>query len=188
MVNILSLKASPKILSSSISTRQHSFLSQLMMCMTVVILLVGFCSSVSSSPTPSSTGHHNKINYGSNGFMFDPNDYHATSRGDASLLSPTVRHSLSGLSPYWYIQPRARANQFLLSNLNDNEIIVPKWLPNDINNDDDLGDYIPSSMLSNKRSAMGNSGGYSNLKKRKQLSKPPMEVMNEIVNSIYLKR
>ncbi len=188
MVNISSLKTSPKtsfMMSSSVSTRQHSFLSQFMISMTIVILLVGFCPYVSSSPTPtssSSVDHNNKINYQSNGFIFDPNDYQGTSAGDASLLSsPTVQHSLSGSSPLWYIQSRTRANQFLLPH--DNEMIVPKYH----NDDDDLDDYIPSTILFNKRSP-SNKGKFSNLKKRKQLSKPPMEVMNEIVNSIYLKR
>jgi hypothetical protein len=198
MVNISSLKTSPKIFSSSVAIRRHSFLSQFLICMTLVILLIGFCPIVSSSPT-STNNHKNKINYESNGFTFDANDDQATSADDASLLSPTVQHSLSGSSPLWYIQPRTRANQFLFSHTNENPIIVPKWYgkyhhddqTNDMNNnnDDDTDDYVPSAMFFNKRSTTGNyNGGYSNLKKRKQITKPPMEVMNEIVNSIYLKR
>ncbi len=185
MVNISSLKASPKTFSSSVSTRQHSFLSQFMICMIIVILLIGFCPSASSSPTPSSMDQNNKINYEPNGLIFDPNDYQGTSGDDASLLSPTVQQSLSGSAPFWYVQPRTRANQFLFSH--EKPIIVPKWLTND-DNDDDLDDYVPSTMLFNKRATMGNNGGFSQLKKRKQLAKAPMEVMNEIVNSIYLKR
>jgi len=185
------------MMSSSVSTRQHSFSSQFMMSITIVIFLVGFCPYVTSSPTPSSSSSsssindNNKINYESNGFMFDPNYYQTTSTGDAQLISPTVQHPLSGSSPFWYIEPHTRAKQFLLSHDNDNEIIVPKWFVkyhnDDQINDDDSDDYVPSAMLFNKRSS-NNNGGYSNLKKRKQLTKPPMEVMNEIVNSIYLKR
>ena len=120
-------------------------------------------------------------------------DYQATSTGDSSLLSSTVQHSLSGSSPFWYAQPRTHANQFLMSHVNDNDIIVPKWFTRYNNDDqtndsDDIDDYVPSAMFFNsKRSTSGN-GAFSNIKKRKQLTKPPMEVMNEIVNSIYLKR
>jgi hypothetical protein len=190
MVKISSLKASSKtlfIMSSSVSTRSHSFSSQFMMSMIIVILLIGFFPYVSSSPTPSSIDHDNKMNYESNGFMLGPSDYKKISTDDvSSLLSPTVQHSLSDSLPYWYSEPRARANQFLLSHNDDNEIIIPKWFAR-FYNDDDVDDYVPSTMLFDKRST-SNNGGYSNLKKRKQLTKPPMEVMNEIVNSIYLKR
>jgi len=184
MPNISSLKASSRTfskMSSSVLPQQHSFLFQFVMSMAIVILFLGYCPSVSSSPTPSSPtliDHNNKINYESNGFMFDPSDFQATSAGDSSLLSPTVQHSLSGSSPFWYAQPRTHANQFLMSHLNDNEIIVPKWFTrynnddqtNDIrNNDDDSDDYVPSAMFFNKRTTSGN-GGLSNLKKRKLLS------------------
>jgi hypothetical protein len=190
-------------MSSSVSTRQHSFPSQFLMSITIVVLLVAFSSSVSSSPTPSSpktaNEQNNKINYESNGFMFDPSDFQATSAGDSSVLSPTVQQPPYGSSPFWYVEPRTNANQFLMSHINDNDVIIPKWFTklnnynhitdnNKNNDDDDLDDYAPSVMLFNKRSTYGNNGGYSNVKKRKQLTKPPMEVMNEIVNSIYLRR
>jgi hypothetical protein len=199
MPSISSLKTSSKTfckMSSSVLPQQHSFLFQFVMSMAIVILFLGYCPSVSSSPTPSSPtlmDHNNKINYESNGFMFDPSDFQATSAGDSSLLSPTVQHSLSGSSPFWYAQPRTHANQFLMSHVNDNDVIVPKWFTRYNNDDqtndiDDLDDYVPAAMFFNsKRSTSGN-GAFSNLKKRKQLTKPPMEVMNEIVNSIYLKR
>ena len=166
--------------------RQHSFLSQYPMCITLVILLLGLCPIVSCSPTPfsSSTDHKNKINYDSNGFPFHP-----TSADDISLLSPTVQHSLSKSSPLWYVQPRTGANQFLLSHLNENEILAPKWFRNSHHDDDDSDAYASSAIFLNRRSTAGhNNGGFSHIKKRKQLNKPPMEVMNEIVNSIYLKR
>ena len=181
MVNISS------IVSSSVTIRRHSFLSQFLICMTLVILLVGFCPIVSSSPTPTND-YKNKINYVSNGLTFDPNDEQATSTDDASLLVPTVQHPFTGSSPYWYVQPRSRANQFLVSHINENPIIVPNWYQKDHHDDSD--DYAPSAIFFNKRSTIGGhtNGGYSSLKKRKQVTKPPMEVMNEIVNSIYLKR
>ncbi len=115
--------------------------------------------------------------------MYDPNDYQA----DSSLLSSSSVHDQS---PFFYDQPRTQANQFLISHANDNHIIVPKWFTRFNNNDDDddIDDYVPGNLLINKRSSFYNTGGYRNLKKRKQLTKPPMEVMNEIVNSIYLKR
>ena len=197
MPNILSLKASSRTfskMSSSVSIEKRSFLSQFVMSMAILILLLGFCPYVSSSPTPSTPtlmNHNNKVNYESNGLMFDPSDYQAPSAEDSSLLSPTVQHSLSGSTPFWYT-PRAHANQFLMSHGNDNEVIVPKWYSrlnnDDQTSDDDLDDYVPSAMFLNKRSTSVNNGGFSNIKKRKQLTKPPMEVMNEIVNSIYLKR
>jgi hypothetical protein len=121
--------------------------------------------------------------YNSNAFVYDPNDYQA----DSSLLSSSSVHDQS---PFFYDQPRTQANQFLISHANDNHIIVPKWFTRFNNNDDDddIDDYVPGNLLINKRSSFYNTGGYRNLKKRKQLTKPPMEVMNEIVNSIYLKR
>ncbi|UJR30160.1 hypothetical protein I4U23_017700 [Adineta vaga] len=176
------------VMSSSVSTRGHTFLSQFILSMTLVILLVGFCPYVSSSPTPSSIEQNKNVNYQSNGFLFDPNDSEQTAE-DAALLSSSVQEVLTASSPSWYVQPRANANQFLISNLNDNQIIVPKHFTRfnhnvQINDDDDDDDYIQT----NKRSTVGNKGTFSKLNKRKQLTKPPMEVMNEIVNSIYLKR
>ena len=77
---------------------------------------------------------------------------------------------------FWFGQPKSAAEQFLLSDQNDNEVIVPKWFTR-LNNDEDEQDQ---DLFVRKR--------YVTMKKRKQLTKPPMEVMNEIVNSIYLKR
>lgn len=71
-----------------------------------------------------------------------------------------------------------------MSHVNENQIIVPKQFTRFNDDDDDSQDDV----LINKRASIYNSGGYSHLKKRKQMAKPPMEVMNEIVNSIYLKR
>jgi hypothetical protein len=113
--------------------------------------------------------------------IYNPNDYQA----DSSLLSSSVHVQPSA---HFYDQPRTHANQFLVSHANDNQIIVPKWFTRFNNDDDDIDDYIPGDFLINKRSSFYDAGGYQNLKKRKQLNKPPMEVMNEIVNSIYLKR
>jgi hypothetical protein len=165
------------------------------MTIAVFVLLIAFLPCISSSPTPSSfqdeTNNKNQIISDSNAFMYDPNDYQIGSRGDSSLLSSSVHDQpLLPSSSFFYDQPRSHANQFLMSNINDNQIIVPKWFTRFNNNDDDddIDDYIPSGILVNKRSSFYNSGGYQILKKRKQLTKPPMEVMNEIVNSIYLKR
>ncbi|CAF0862677.1 unnamed protein product [Adineta ricciae] len=185
MPSISSSRTFSVMSSSSVSTRGHPFLSRFIMSMTVVILLVGFCPYVSSSPTPPSNDQDKQINQQSNGFILDADNSHQT-----PSLSSSVQEALSDSSPTWYVQPRANAHEFLMSNLNDNEIIVSKRFTrflyddqvNDESDDDDV--FIPS----NKRSAVGNKGTYSNLIKRKQLTKPPMEVMNEIVNSIYLKR
>lgn len=189
MTNISSTNVSTRTCSMAsppASSREHTFLSQFVMIMAIFILLIGFCPYVSSSPTPSSIIPNNKINYKSNGFVVDPTDYQA--KGDSS----PVQDSLSGSSPYWYVQPRTHANQFLMSYVNDHEVIVPKWFTrfhnDDQTNDDDLSDYVSPRLLSNKRSSSNNNGGFLNIKQRKQLAKPPMEVMNEIVNSIYLKR
>jgi hypothetical protein len=124
--------------------------------------------------------------YDSNAFMYEPNNDQKGSREDSSLLSSSVNEQPIAPSSFLYAQPRTHANQFLMSHVNDNQLIVPKWFTRFNTNNDD--DYVPSDILVNKRLSVDNSGGYQNLKKRKQLSKPPMEVMNEIVNSIYLKR
>lgn len=191
MTNISVLKISSRICSSSFSTRHHTFQSQFLLLMTLVILLVGLCPSVTSSPTPSATNEqNNKNNYDSNGYLLASND-------DPSSSSTVPVHqkaisSSSPSSPYWYIQPRLHANQFLLSHFNENENLLPKWYKkpsfhDQINIDDDTDDYMPSTMFSHKRSTInGNQFAFSTMKKRKQLNKPPMEVMNEIVNSIYL--
>jgi hypothetical protein len=163
-------------MSPPVPTGSRFFFSQVLMTITVLILLVAYLPCISSSPTPSSiqpeNNNNNKI------LMFDPIDYQTGLREDSS--SSSVHEQ-----PLWYAQPRTNANQFLTPN--DNDMIVPKWYTR-FNNDDDIDDYIPSGLLVNKRSSFFNTGGYSTLKKRKQLAKPPMEVMNEIVNSIYLKR
>jgi hypothetical protein len=122
--------------------------------------------------------------------MSDPIDIPTNSIGDSSAVHE--QHLSAPLSSLWFGQPRAHANQFLLSHVNDNEVIVPKWFTRFNNNDDDddsdVDYYVPSDKFVNKRSSFYSGGGYQTLKKRKQLGKPPMEVMNEIVNSIYLKR
>ncbi len=171
----------------SVSTNSRSFFSQFVMTTTIFVLLVAFLPCISSSPTPSSIADENN---NKNKIIYDSNDYQTGSSGDSSLLSSSV-HDQPSSSSLFYDQPRTHANQFLMSHANDNQIIVPKWFTrfNDNNDDDDdIDDYVPSGLLVNKRSSFYNTGGYQNLKKRKQLSKPPMEVMNEIVNSIYLKR
>ncbi|CAF2604985.1 unnamed protein product [Rotaria sp. Silwood2] len=199
MSKFSSFEASSRVfpkMSSSVSTRQHSFLSQFVMSMTIIILLIGFCPFISSSPT--SIDHNNKINYESNGLMLNPKDYQGTSAtGESLLLSPTVQHSLSQSSSMHYTQPRTHANQFLMSHINDNHVAIPKWFTrfnnddqtNDIYNgdDEDLDDYLSSTILFDKRPKFNYKGRSSRIYKRKQLTKPPMEVMNEIVNSIYLK-
>ena len=166
--------------SSSFSTRHHTFQSQFLLLMTLVILLVGFCPSVTSSPTPVSTNEHN---YESSGYVVASND-------DSSASRAPVEQQRA--SPFWSIQPRLHANQFLLSDVNENENRLPTWYSkvshhDQINVDDDTDDYMPSTIYSRKRSTNGNQyAAFSTVKKRKQLNKPPMEVMNEIVNSIYL--
>jgi hypothetical protein len=165
------------------------FLSPLVMSMTVVVLLVGFCPYVSSSPTPSSLEQTNDINLKSNRLFLDPND--SQPADEPAYLSASVQDARAGSSPDWYIQPRAPANQFLMSSVNDNQILVPKQFTrfnsNGQTNDDDVDD-ADDYLSSNKRFAPSSNSIFSNLHKRKQSAKPPMEVMNEIVNSIYLKR
>ncbi|CAF2450417.1 unnamed protein product [Rotaria sp. Silwood2] len=184
-------------MSPSVVARPRSFSSQLMMTITVYALLIGFLPCISCSPTPLSNpiennnNNNNKITYDSNALMFDPNIYHPGSQQDSALLSSSVHEQpFSGSSSsLWYGQPRTHANQFLMSHVNDNDIMVPKWFTQlNNNNDDDIDDYVPSGITVNKRYSFYNPGGYPNLNKRKQMTKPPMEVMNEIVNSIYLKR
>jgi len=175
----------------SVSINFRSFFTQFVMNITIFVLLVAFLPCISSSPTPSSipiennnNNNNNKIIQDSNEFMYDPNEYR-----DSSLLSSSVHDQPLSASSSFYDQPRTHANQFLMSNGNDKPIIISKWFTryND-DDDDDIDDYVPSGLLVNKRSSFYNPGGSQSLKKRKQLAKPPMEVMNEIVNSIYLKR
>jgi hypothetical protein len=177
----------------TVPTHSRFSFSQFVMTITVVVLLVAFLPCVSSSPTSSSesiqhNNNNNKIIHDPNPFMSDSNEYQMGSQGDSSASAH--EQPLSASSSFWYAQPRSHANQFLMSHVNDNEVMVPKWFTrfNNNNGDMDIDDYIPSDMQVNKRSSYNNNGGYQVLKKRKQLTKPPMEVMNEIVNSIYLKR
>ncbi|CAF0838409.1 unnamed protein product [Rotaria sp. Silwood1] len=206
MSNKASLQGSSSVssvlfhMSSSVVARPRSFFSQLIMTITVYALLIGFLPCISCSPTPLSNpiennnnnnnNNNNKITYDSNELMHDLNDYHTGLQQDSSSLSSSVHEQpFSGSSSLWYGQPRTQANQFLMSHVNDNDIVVPKWFTQlNNNNDDDIDDYYPSDISVNKRYSFYNPGGYPNLKKRKQVTKPPMEVMNEIVNSIYLKR
>jgi len=169
----------------SVSTNSRAFFSPFVMTITTFVLLVAFLPCISSSPTPASILDENN---NKNKIIFNSNDYQTGSSADSSLLSSSVHDQPS--SSLFYDQPRTHANQFLMSHANDNQFIVPKWFTrfNDNDDDDDIDDYVPSGLLVNKRSSFYNTGGYQTLKKRKQLAKPPMEVMNEIVNSIYLKR
>lgn len=209
MSSKLSNQGSASILrgmASSVSTqRRRSFLSQFVMITYVILVLVAHSPCVSSSPTPapaSVQGDSKQIIYDSNAFMLDPNANRAAipDRASPSVAAAVHRKTFAELpvasSSFRFAQPRTQANQFLVSHAHDNQVIVPKWftrLSNVADDDDDddlmdMNDYFPSAMLINKRSSFTNTGGHPPLKKRKQLSKPPMEVMNEIVNSIYLKR
>ncbi|CAM4744501.1 unnamed protein product [Rotaria magnacalcarata] len=187
MPNRALLKAGPR-----------SFFTQFMMTITVSVILIGLLSCVSCSPTPLSNpientnnNNNNKITDESNG-LFDQNGYQHGSQQDSSSISSSLHEqSFAGSSPIWSAQPRAHANQFLMSHVNNNDAMVPKWFTQLNNNDDDnddIDDYAPSGISVNKRLSYYNVGGYPILNKRKQVTKPPMEVMNEIVNSIYLKR
>lgn len=94
----------------------------------------------------------------------------------SAAVVPPLPTAVNPHSPsFWFGQPKSDAEQFLLSDQNDNQVIVPKWFTRSSNDDEDEQD-----LFVRKR--------YVTMKKRKHLSKPPMEVMNEIVNSIYLKR
>ncbi|CAF1167754.1 unnamed protein product [Adineta ricciae] len=155
------------------------------MISTTFVLFVAILPSVSSSPTPSSIPHQsiNTMNENSEAFMYD-SLASASSSPSASVQEQKISAPSSSV---WFGQPRTHANQFLMSRVND--VIVPKWFTQfsqDADDDDD--DYGSSDVSFNKRSSFYNAGGHQTLKKRKQLNKPPMEVMNEIVNSIYLKR
>ena len=174
------INQSSKLSSQSSNIQRHFFLSSLSNCLLIVVLLVGFSPIVFSSPTPSSSSSSASF---FNRYSYDSNDDLSTLTDD---LSPsTVQDSLVQSSPYWYIQPRTRANDFLFSNMDENEMHLVKS-----DDDDDDDEQVPSPMiLSNKRSVVfKHHGGFTTLKKRKHLNKAPMEVMNEIVNSIYLKR
>ena len=212
MSSKLSNQGSASILlgmTSSVSTqRRRSFLSQFVMITNVILLLVAYSPCVSSSPTPAPAavqGDSKQSIYDSNAFMLDPNAYrpalpeHASpsDAAAAAVHRKPFAELPAAASSFRFAQPRTQANQFLVSHAHDNQVIVPKWytrLSNVADDDDDeddlmdMDDYLSSAMLVNKRSSFTNTGGHPMLKKRKQLNKPPMEVMNEIVNSIYLKR
>ena len=162
------------------------------MSLLILVLLLGCSTYVFSSPlaTASNNNAHRPSAEESPGLVFDTSDEQAA----AAALGPVQEHSIGDGAPIWYVQPRAHANQFLLSHLNENDGLLPQWFSRvhsasqtgDLSLDAD--DYLSSSLGLNKRSTFVNQAGLSHLKKRKQLTKPPMEVMNEIVNSIYLKR
>ncbi|CAF1168650.1 unnamed protein product [Adineta ricciae] len=154
------------------------------MISTTLVLFVAILPSVSSSPTPSSIPHQsiNTMNENSEALMYD-----SLASAPSSPLASVHEQKISApSSSVWFGQPRMHANQFLMSHAND--VIVPKWFTQFSQDADSDDDYASSSVSFNKRSSFYNAGGQQTLKKRKQLNKPPMEVMNEIVNSIYLKR
>ena len=141
------------------------------MIISVFVLLVAYFPCISSSPTAKFSP---LIKTNPNEKIFDPRG------GDLPLLTSSVQDH----RPFLSEQARTHANQFLMSHVNENQIIIPKQFTRFSDDDDDS----QGDILINKRALIYNSGGYSHLKKRKQMAKPPMEVMNEIVNSIYLKR
>ncbi|CAF3296038.1 unnamed protein product [Rotaria socialis] len=186
-------------MSPSVITGPRSFFTQFMMTITVSVLLIGILSGVSCSPASLSnpienTNNNNNKNTDESNGLFDQNDYQHGSQQDSSSISLSHHEQpFAGSSPIWPAQPRAHANQFLMSHANNNDAMVPKWFTQLNNNDnddddDDDDDYAPSGISVNKRLSYYNVGRYPILNKRKQVTKPPMEVMNEIVNSIYLKR
>ena len=144
--------------------------------------------------------HPDQIDGRASALLANRNDNQGTFADESSLIPSAVHQTLSASSPLWYVQPRAHASQFLVSNGNQNEITVPTWFTrlngygqatdrfskDDADDADDDDDDLPSSVDFHRRSSSGQNGAYVNLKKRKQMTKPPMEVMNEIVNSIYL--
>lgn len=143
----------------------------------IFVLFVACLPYVSSSPTPSASLEAiHTLNKNS-----EPYTAGAHVQQEPSRERPFAAPS----SPVWFGQPRAHANQFLMSHIDDNEVLVPKWFTRLNQNDDNDGDDAASL---HKRSPHFPPGTYTTLKKRKQVAKPPMEVMNEIVNSIYLKR
>lgn len=191
----------PFQMSASIAIRHNFFRSPYMMSLTILVFFIAFSSSVYSSPLLMDSNKNldthqeqPRMNDHSAGLTDDSND------DQASLFSSNMHHANGDLSSIWYAQPRAHANQFLSSHFNDIDPLANnKWWRKshhdnqlmDHNLDfDDSGDYFSSPSLGgfHKRSAFVPPVGTSHLKKRKQLNKPPMEVMNEIVNSIYLKR
>jgi hypothetical protein len=183
--------------SSSFYRRQRCFALPSTMSMTLGILVLLVCSSfVSCSPTPKTFVNVNgdATNEESNGFLLGDQNPLVV---DAALPLSPVQLPLTVSSSDWYIQPRHHANEFLFSHLNANDRHAPHWLAkvhpssrafDDSFDSDRYGDYFSSSFDMNKRSTSANIQSTLHLKKRKQVSKPPMEVMNEIVNSIYLKR
>ena len=182
---------------SSVSSRRHSFLFQFIMTMIIVIFLVGFCPSVSPSPIyiDHNNNNNNNLNYKPNGPIHHPNVYERLAKDDSMLSLSTVQHLYSRSLPFRYVQPRTYANQFLTSNNIDDQVITPKWLiqlSNDdqIYNDDDnnFDDYISRITSLNSRSVLDNYRKFFNSNQYYHSKKTPLEMMNEIVNSIYLKR
>lgn len=186
-------------MSPSIAVRQHFIRFPSVMSLTMLVVFLALSSSVSSSPLSMDSSSNHKthqeqeqtMNFNSAGLNDEFNDEQISS------YSSNNRHSMVDPSS-WYVQPRAHANQFLSSHFNDiDPLATNKWWRkfhhdnqlNDFNFDLDDNDADLSSSSSNgfhKRSAFLTPVGSSHLKKRKQMNKPPMEVMNEIVNSIYL--
>lgn len=182
---------------ASIHSRSCSFRSQLLLLFNVLLLLITLPSRVSSSPTPStSVNEQQKINddamnlQTNAAFMLDgPGSEEDFSSSASSSVQRPAFSSATGAAPsfLWYAQPRAHANQFLVSPLHDKDILVPKWFTRYSQDDlDDMDDDLSDRMLLKRSTFLRNTVSYPILKKRKQLTKPPMEVMNEIVNSIYL--
>ncbi|UJR16333.1 hypothetical protein I4U23_003239 [Adineta vaga] len=169
------------------SIGSHSFFSQFLMISTIFVLFVAFLPYVSSSPTPSLNPLESVKNMDRNS---EPSMYDSLASAPLPSTYDQKNSAPSSSSSVWFGQPRTHANQFLMSHSNENEMTVPKWftrLNQNAVNDDDGDDYTPFSGSVNKRSSFYTAGGHQTLKKRKQINKPPMEVMNEIVNSIYLR-
>ena len=182
------------------------FSSHFMLTIIVFVLLVGCLPYTSCSSTklsnPMNNNNNNHINDNenvkksfqeSNVHAFHLNDYHSRSKRDLSTLLPSIREQPFAELPsslFRFAQPRIDANQFLTSHVNDNDFIVPKRSTQSNKNEDyvDVEDYRQSGTPINKRLVYYDARRYSTMNKHKKLTKPPMEVMNEIVNSIYLKR
>ena len=167
----------------------------------MLVVFLALSSSVDSSPLSIDSNKNPKshqeqeqrMNYHSAGVTDDSN------ADPLGSLSSSMRHATGDSSvPIWYVQARAHANQFLSSHFNDiDPLATNKWWRKS-HHDNQLSDYnfdlddtdddlsSSSSVDFHKRSAFLTPLGTSHLKKRKQMNKPPMEVMNEIVNSIYL--
>lgn len=183
---------------SSIYSRSPSFRSQFVLLINVVLLLFTLPTRVSSSPTPSTLANEqNKINddtiasQTNAAFMLDAiasEEDLSSPSSSASVQRPLFTSAAAAAPSFlWYSQPRAHANQFLVSQIHDKDIFVPKWFTRYSTDDlDDMDDDLSNRILLKRSTFLRNTAAYPILKKRKQLNKPAMEVMNEIVNSIYL--